>query len=746
MITQEEFVVKVRADTGGYTKEIKKLRKSLSQLFNPRQNGMSKNNKDTINEYKKVGKEVSKAFDLHRGMEDQKREIREATNELKKFEKTYADLLKEATQNPNPSKRHLASRLYEDATEPLEDKIRDLQTKMSGVTDEKVLKEYNNTIKHYQDLQSQGWKTLPSAEAFLDNINGGKGIKLLYESYQAYHKALVKANPNDEQAMANVAQLKQEWMDALEYMARYFRGNKQKVAEALGEYGKYLELDKQVLQQQKEEAEQQKKADEEKKKAAEEEKEANKRNFFDRLWSRIKAIAANVFIFRQIRNFFNSINQLWATGTKNAYQYSRATNGIFAQIMDKRNSMKTVFANSLGALRASLSQLLNTVLHQVYIGLAKLMNSAAQLIAWMFDLPEYIQARTDVLDRWEDNVESTRKLLQNFDELNIWEGNDDTKTKDMFYTVKNERTKADARDLGKAIANGFVTEVLSSDVLDVGGAGGTGEKAGGFWYTIKEFFAGFWEGVKTRWQPVKDFFAGLWNNFWEKIKTWWNGVTTEDEDENGETFTRVVEPGFKHSIVTTWNEKIKPFFVSLWDGTIWPKLQQAWATIKQWFNDSVDPFLTKLLDGIANWWANRKQTTNYQIEDWVYDKTGAVIDIEDTLRQFKRLMPWNWGKDFSKDLTANAKGGVYTSPALGLVGEASSRNNPEIITPQALLDQRLQANNSALISAFSQMTGQIIQAIGNVDMNVSIGDEVIGRSCSRASDSYYKLTGRSLIR
>ena len=262
---------------------------------------------------------------------------------------------------------------------------------------------------------------------------------------------------------------------------------------------------------------------------------------------------------------------------------------------------------------------------------------------------------------------------------------------------------------------------------------------------IKQFFVGLWEGLKTGWVRVKEWFAQKWKD----IKLWWNGVTDTDEGDNGEIITRQVEPGFKHALKEWFGgvwEKIKTFFGNLWNNTILPKLQEWWGLIKQWFNEQVEPFISKLMDGIANWWTNRKQTTNYQIEDWVYDKTGAVIDIEDTMRQFKRLMPWNWGKDLSEEVKFNAAGGVYTTPALGVVGEASTRGNPEIITPQALLDERLEANNRELLGAMNGMFNNLIGAVQGINMEVKIGDDVIARSASRGNNSYYKMTGRPLIR
>lgn len=93
-----------------------------------------------------------------------------------------------------------------------------------------------------------------------------------------------------------------------------------------------------------------------------------------------------------------------------------------------------------------------------------------------------------------------------------------------------------------------------------------------------------------------------------------------------------------------------------------------------------------------------------------------------------------------------AKGGVLRDPTLAMLGEyPNAGRNPEIAAPQQLIEDMLDANNSKLVGAFAQMTQQIISAINNVDMEVSIGDETIARSAARGNAIYRNMTGQSLI-
>lgn len=97
-------------------------------------------------------------------------------------------------------------------------------------------------------------------------------------------------------------------------------------------------------------------------------------------------------------------------------------------------------------------------------------------------------------------------------------------------------------------------------------------------------------------------------------------------------------------------------------------------------------------------------------------------------------------------VNAFANGGVITSPTLGLMGEyAGASNNPEIITPQSLLENILTTKNDDVINANAQFVRQIISAIEGIDMEVNIGDETIAKSAQRGNKNYQRRTGISLF-
>ena len=81
-----------------------------------------------------------------------------------------------------------------------------------------------------------------------------------------------------------------------------------------------------------------------------------------------------------------------------------------------------------------------------------------------------------------------------------------------------------------------------------------------------------------------------------------------------------------------------------------------------------------------------------------------------------------------------------------MMGEyAGASNNPEIATPQKLLEQIINKSNDNVVNALIQQTRQLLDALENVDMSVSIGDDVIARSAQRGNVAYKRMTGKPLL-
>lgn len=107
----------------------------------------------------------------------------------------------------------------------------------------------------------------------------------------------------------------------------------------------------------------------------------------------------------------------------------------------------------------------------------------------------------------------------------------------------------------------------------------------------------------------------------------------------------------------------------------------------------------------------------------------------------------HWGFNFSTftpyQIPYLAKGGVLTQATPVIAGEyPGASNNPEIVTPQNLLTEIINKGNSDVITAFAQMTSQLISAIEKVDMEVSIGDDIIAKSAARGNKAQLLKTGK----
>lgn len=104
------------------------------------------------------------------------------------------------------------------------------------------------------------------------------------------------------------------------------------------------------------------------------------------------------------------------------------------------------------------------------------------------------------------------------------------------------------------------------------------------------------------------------------------------------------------------------------------------------------------------------------------------------------------GRTFGFNIPYLAKGGIIDSPTIAMMGEyVGARSNPEIVAPQSMIREIISEENGEMVSALYQIAKQIISAIDDVDLSVSIGDDQIGNAANRANNAYKKRTGRPLF-
>lgn len=187
---------------------------------------------------------------------------------------------------------------------------------------------------------------------------------------------------------------------------------------------------------------------------------------------------------------------------------------------------------------------------------------------------------------------------------------------------------------------------------------------------------------------------------------------------------------------------IKGVFTGDWE-LAWSGIKEIFANTIGAFPDIMKPIINSLI-GMVNRWISAAcsgvnlvvraiNSISFDIPDWIPGIGGKHVGF-------------NLSEITAPQIPTLAKGGVLTSPTLAMVGEyAGASNNPEIVTPQSILKETIDASNGEVVSALYQMAQLVIAAINDVDINVSIGDDVIAQSAKRGNDDYRNRTGKPLL-
>ena len=237
------------------------------------------------------------------------------------------------------------------------------------------------------------------------------------------------------------------------------------------------------------------------------------------------------------------------------------------------------------------------------------------------------------------------------------------------------------------------------------------------WEKLKPGITSIWETIKTVWDAIANLIGGIivflspiisaiLELVSGSIETWAEMVGSLADVLSG--IIDFIAGVFTGDWERVWNG-LKEIFTGIWDGMK--------AVARHGVNILVD-IVNGIIKGL-----NKIHLPNWEI---LGSLAGKGINIP--------LIP------------RLEKGGVLTSPTIAMMGEyAGAYQNPEIVTPQNILRETIDASNGNLVSAFYQMCQQVIQAIDGVDMSVSIGDDVIAQSTKRGNDAYKKRTGYALI-
>jgi hypothetical protein len=253
-----------------------------------------------------------------------------------------------------------------------------------------------------------------------------------------------------------------------------------------------------------------------------------------------------------------------------------------------------------------------------------------------------------------------------------------------------DRLKQRWDDLSEKIAD----KVLKAKATLTDGVSSAAQKAKAAWGSAKTAIANKVASAKAQ---LQDGMSSVWKNnispVWEKAKK------------------------VSGTVSATVKLKLKNKFSKAWDKVkkVWNAIGDKTATITLSFKDLLKTGYNAIAKAIQK----------------ARNASGAVG------KAAKAILP---------DLKPLAKGGILTEPTAALMGEyPGARSNPEIATPQSLMYETIQRANGDLVTAFATMTRQVIAAIEDKDLNVSIGDEQIARSAQRGNSAYRNRTGKALI-
>lgn len=241
-----------------------------------------------------------------------------------------------------------------------------------------------------------------------------------------------------------------------------------------------------------------------------------------------------------------------------------------------------------------------------------------------------------------------------------------------------------------------------------------------------------WDSLKTAWGKFVANFKEIVSKVVAKIPTWnevkkaWNSFVEHMKEIASAVKMKL--PKWS-DLKDKWN-KLKDKFT---DKDIKVKIKiPTWNELKTGWNNLVSHFTDIKRDISLS-----ISTKLSQLRGWI--NSYVIGPLNNTIR---KVIPDFGGIAY---LSA-AKGAGLTSPTTVLAGEyPGAKNNPEVISPQSLMLETIQKANGDLVGAFASLTRDVIAAIENKDLAVSIGDEQIARSAQRGNMAYRNRTGKALL-
>lgn len=171
-----------------------------------------------------------------------------------------------------------------------------------------------------------------------------------------------------------------------------------------------------------------------------------------------------ITLYRAIRSALKKVTQSLKEGIQNAYQFSKAMEGVFAAQMDEAKTSFDYLKNSIGAVGVQLLQTFLPAIVQIVDKIAQFSNRLAELIAAGAGRNTFIRA-TKSATEYAKAVNEAKSAVLSFDELNIIQK--DSNVLDMFEEVEvSEEARQQAQELKDKIKEW--TAIITPALLIVG--------------------------------------------------------------------------------------------------------------------------------------------------------------------------------------------------------------------------------------------------------------------------------------
>ena len=273
--------------------------------------------------------------------------------------------------------------------------------------------------------------------------------------------------------------------------------------------------------------------------------------------------------------------------------------------------------------------------------------------------------------------------------------------------------------------------------------------------------ANVWNSIKTWWNKdvAPKFTSAYWKTKFESIKTGLGNVpivgkVKETWNSVREWWNKNIAPKFT---IAYWKEKFNIIPNGLGYASILTKMREKWAEVKSWWDKNVAPKFTwtywrdkfnSIKSGLSN--VSLVGVAKSMINGLINTLESGLNRIIDKLNGSGILSAL---RTVGVNVWLNrvyiprlAKGGIIDEPTMAMMGEyPGARNNPEIVTPERKLTQIFENSNDDIVGVLVQGFRQIISAIDDKDLSVSLGDTQIAKSAARGNNQYRLQTGTSLF-